>query len=172
MKNILNILIKMDTSLYLKVHQGHRVKGLYLFMKYLTHLGSNPFGFFYGGLILALYSSKAYVEVPRLIVSIVVSQIIIHTLKRLISRPRPYAAMTLLTVKRPPDCVYSFPSGHTAIAFTTALGMGVLLPSLTGVFLTIALGVGLSRIILGYHYPGDVLVGGLIAYGVHLLVVV
>jgi len=169
MKKMLQDLLELDQRVYLKIHKLSKIKIIRWLMKYLTHLGSNPFGFIYGAIILGLAYFKDYKQVDHLLVSIIVSQIIVHTLKRLISRRRPYKKMVVPTVKRPPNCVYSFPSGHTAIAVTTGLGWSLLFPAWTPVFLILAGLIGLSRIILGYHYPLDVLFGGTIAYGIHLL---
>lgn len=168
MKNILETVLKIDTKVYLRLHGLNKNKMLHLVMKYLTHLGSTPFGYFYGGLIFAsIYLNDQKLE--ALLISIILSQTIVHILKRLINRPRPYRKMILETVKNPPKCVYSFPSGHTAVGLTTSLGAGVIWPSLMPVFLVVAVGVGLSRIVLGYHYPVDVFFGGLIAFGIHVL---
>ena len=59
---------------------------------------------------------------------------------------------------------WSFPSGHTSTAFATAVSMSlnyprweVICPSMVW-----AGGVGISRILLGQHHPGDVLAGAAI----------
>jgi undecaprenyl-diphosphatase len=54
---------------------------------------------------------------------------------------------------------YSFPSGHTlhAVCFTTLATSHV--PGLAPVLLPFAALVAASRVVLGLHYPSDVLVG-------------
>jgi undecaprenyl-diphosphatase len=66
---------------------------------------------------------------------------------------------------------HSFPSGHTADAFTSALFLGLLLPgrALWPVWLAIAVAVGLSRVCLYSHYPSDVVAGTFLAGAVALL---
>lgn len=59
---------------------------------------------------------------------------------------------------------YVFPSGHTAVAVFTATMLANRYQKLAPVFYTIALGVGITRMMLGVHYPSDVVVGGLIGY--------
>jgi undecaprenyl-diphosphatase len=171
MKNLMIKILNWDTKLYLKIHGWDKRFWLHMWMKYWTHLGSNPTGYIYGAMLIGLHYLNKESLVFNLLFSIIFSQIIIHSLKRLINRPRPYAAMILKTVKRPPGCIYSFPSGHTAIAFTMALGGSVLIPVLTPLFLIMAFFVGLSRTVLGYHYPIDVLVGGSISVLVHSIAI-
>ena len=94
-------------------------------------------------------------------------------MKLLFERPRPQ----LDYAKVLPD--YSFPSGHTMNAFVFYVALALLLWSVVGrrigpialaIAVVLALGVGVSRIYLGYHYFTDV-VGGLLAGTVWLLIV-
>jgi len=79
-------------------------------------------------------------------------------------RPRPIVEFpTIHQLVKPIQTFKSFPSDHTAIAFTLALivlfiGAGVL----TGTFLLVmAMLIAVSRIYVGVHYPRDIL-GGVI----------
>lgn len=88
-------------------------------------------------------------------------------LKRWTRRPRPFAAdRRIRALVRPLD-EFSFPSGHTlhAAAFT-----GVALshyPDLAWLLLPFAASIAVSRVVLGLHYPSDVLaasaIGGALA---------
>jgi len=84
-------------------------------------------------------------------------------LKSRIGRERPYATHGgRIVCAMPPLDRYSFPSGHTlhAVCFT---GIAcAYLPLLAWVLVPFALLVALSRLVLGLHYPSDVLAGALI----------
>lgn len=78
------------------------------------------------------------------------------------SRPRPFEVSQAIAPGMPPLDRFSFPSGHTlhAVAFTgVAL---VYYPALACLLLPFTLLVGVSRVILGLHYPSDVLAGAVI----------
>lgn len=59
----------------------------------------------------------------------------------------------------------SFPSGHSASAFAFAEGVGLAAPGLALPLRMAATSVSYSRIHVGVHYPGDVVVGALLGTG-------
>ncbi|MDR9469030.1 phosphatase PAP2 family protein [Marinospirillum sp.] len=85
-------------------------------------------------------------------------------IKRSTSRRRPCDASDSIEARMPALDKYSFPSGHTlhAVAFSTLLIAG--LPQLAGFLITFTLLVALSRMVLGLHYPSDVLIGALLGW--------
>jgi membrane-associated phospholipid phosphatase len=86
-----------------------------------------------------------------------------HTLKPLLDLPRPPGVLPAeeLTIIGPSIRSHAFPSGHTLTAFVAA---GVWAVSIKNTALRIALFgmaslVGLSRVMVGVHWPLDILVG-------------
>ena len=81
-------------------------------------------------------------------------RIIEFTLKYHFNRPRPYHLeddlSPLATISTP-----SYPSGHTLWAYLQALTWAEIHPEMRLDFLEIALEVGVSREIMGIHYPSD-----------------
>jgi undecaprenyl-diphosphatase len=59
---------------------------------------------------------------------------------------------------------YSFPSGHATRMAAIAVIVGHFVPSLAVVGYVLACAVGICRILVGVHYPSDVLVGLLIGF--------
>jgi undecaprenyl-diphosphatase len=88
--------------------------------------------------------------------------------KRLFRRARPSLdGVPLARSRRGSPASTSFPSGHTASAFAFALGAGVELRPVARVPLVALAGaVGVSRVYVGVHYPGDVLAGAAIGAAV------
>lgn len=59
----------------------------------------------------------------------------------------------------------SFPSGHAASAFAFAYAIGRHLPGLAVPIRLLAGGVAYSRVHVGVHYPGDVVIGSILGAG-------
>jgi membrane-associated phospholipid phosphatase len=59
----------------------------------------------------------------------------------------------------------SFPSGHAASAFAFAYAVGRHLPALAIPVRPLAAGVAYSRVHVGVHYPGDVVIGSVLGAG-------
>lgn len=69
-----------------------------------------------------------------------------------------------------PYAYASFPSGHATTAFAAAVVLAMWYPRGAGVFVGLAVLAGLSRVMLGAHFPSDVLAGALLGSGVALAV--
>jgi undecaprenyl-diphosphatase len=101
--------------------------------------------------------------VKRLLPSVVaVTWIVEYPMKSLFRRRRPFARIVeaLVIGKKPGS--WSFPSGHTASSFASAWILALVWPKARPLLFGVAGMVGLSRIYLGAHYPGDVAIGAVL----------
>jgi undecaprenyl-diphosphatase len=88
--------------------------------------------------------------------------LVYYTLKRGTRRLRPFeCSADIRACLKAPDA-FSFPSGHTLHAFAFALLLSSFQPGLAPLLWGFAVLVGLSRVVLGLHFPSDVLVGALL----------
>ena len=115
-----------------------------------------------GAIVLVLHGGQAVPFVLRAAVIAAIGVTLYKLLKRRLVRERPYIANDGILCGTPPLDRYSFPSGHTlhAVCFTTLFGEFE--PLLLIVAAPFAALVAISRVVLGLHYPSDVLVGAAI----------
>ena len=83
-------------------------------------------------------------------------------LKNSLVRERPFITHDQVECAAAPLDRYSFPSGHTMHAVAFAILFSAYLPVLAWIMVPFALLVAASRVILGLHYPSDVVVGALL----------
>ncbi len=120
---------------------------------------------FWYGLMLALLlweRGMAVVPVVHMAAAGLTCTLFYKWLKAKTLRPRPCEFYRDIILSVPPLDKYSFPSGHTlhAVAFTlVALGY---YPYLALLLVPFTLLVAASRMVLGLHYPSDVLAGAAI----------
>lgn len=90
-----------------------------------------------------------------------------YGLKYTIDRQRPYIKYPDKLHPIEPEDSPSFPSGHTAAAFSLATSLSITYPKwyVIAPSAAWACGVGLARINQGVHYPSDVLTGAAIGVG-------
>ena len=96
----------------------------------------------------------------RATILLLTSHLLVQVVKRTVSRPRP-ALRGPLSIKVPDR--FSFPSGHAAAAAAVALGYASTHAHLAIPMLAAAALVGVSRVVLGMHFPVDVVAGQLLA---------
>jgi undecaprenyl-diphosphatase len=82
-------------------------------------------------------------------------------IKRYVARPRPYRSCDGVQACIRSLDEYSFPSGHTLHSVACGIVICVYYPPLAWVLAPFALLVAMSRVVLGLHYPSDVLIGAL-----------
>jgi undecaprenyl-diphosphatase len=131
-------------------------------MRAVTHLGGAAVSI---GLALTLLLAIPSLSRAGAIaaVALALSHALVQLIKRSVSRPRPRLPVGLESLARAPDR-FSFPSGHSAAALSVGLPVSMAVGGLWGCgILGLALTVGFSRVYLGVHYPGDVVVGWLLA---------
>lgn len=131
---------------------------LALVARYLSRTADGPL---YALLVVLLYSFRglesAFLQV--LLLAFIIERPFYFVLKNGFKRNRPEAALKDFHSLITPSDQFSFPSGHTSAAFMVATISGFFMPVLLAPLLLWAVLVGISRVVLGVHFPTDTLVG-------------
>jgi len=93
-----------------------------------------------------------------------VALLIYKTLKMSTTRQRPYQVDKNIFQNVPALDLYSFPSGHIMHAVSFSLVLTHFYPEWGWVVWPFTVLVAFSRLILGLHYPSDVIVGAAIGF--------
>jgi undecaprenyl-diphosphatase len=93
---------------------------------------------------------------------------VIYGLKFLVKRERPlffWELASKLSQGTGEILDPSFPSAHSAFSFMMATFLAAWFPPYRIFFFIVAGLIGWTRIYLGFHYPTDVIAGGILGYG-------
>lgn len=133
---------------------GGRLRG---FFATISRLGDG--GFWYA-LLLALIVLDGMAGLRaslHLAATGVIALTLYKWLKRWTRRPRPFASDRRIHAWVAPLDEFSFPSGHTLHAVAFSLVAMAHYPQLSWVLIPFTASVAASRVVLGLHYPSDVL---------------
>lgn len=111
-----------------------------------------------------VYGLPALVSSAHMGLTALTGVLIYRVLKARLVRERPFHAHRGVRAVVSPLDRYSFPSGHTLHAVSFTVMLAHYCPELLWLALPFALSVALSRVVLGLHYPSDVLAGGLLGW--------
>jgi undecaprenyl-diphosphatase len=128
-----------------------------VFFGAVSRLGDGVFWYTLMLALIALDGRRGLFAAAHMAATGLAALLLYRLLKRYTRRPRPFRACPGVIAHVPPLDEFSFPSGHTlqAVGFTlVALAWYPLLAPLLLIFTSL---VAASRVILGLHYPSDVL---------------
>lgn len=151
-----------DLALCLRLNRLSHIDALRHVFRVVSRLGNGVFWYVLMLLLPVFYGGVAWPTVGRMAIVGMLGLGIYKWLKQKTSRPRPCQVYAAISAAAPALDRFSFPSGHTLHATSLSMICAAGFPELGPLVFPFALAVGLSRPILGLHYPSDVLAGATI----------
>jgi undecaprenyl-diphosphatase len=128
-------------------------------LKVVSRLGDGVFWYALMAAMPLLRGRAGLVIAAQMMVTGAVGFAVYKGLKKRLVRERPFVGqLGIECVTRPLDR-YSFPSGHTLHAVLFSVLALAHVPELGALLVPMATLIAVSRVVLGLHYPSDVLVG-------------
>lgn len=135
------------------------------FFSVISRLGDGVFWYVLMAVIAVLGGQRGLAAAAQMAVTGLSALLLYRLLKRWTRRPRPYRVCPGVIAHMPPLDEFSFPSGHTLQAVSFTVVALAWYPLLTPLLLGFTSLVAASRVILGLHYPSDVLAAVAIGSG-------
>ena len=129
------------------------------FFAAISRLGDGVFWYTLMVLLPVVFATPGLLAAGHMALTGLVGLAVYKTLKSRLVRERPFIANGRIVCQTPPLDRYSFPSGHTLQAVLFSTVAIAWFPVLALLLVPFAMLVAMSRVILGLHYPSDVVVG-------------
>lgn len=150
---------KLEVTICLQVNRSAHCLPVRRFFGCISWLGNGIFWYVLLAMLPILYGPAAIWPTLRISGIALIGVVIYKVVKSRLVRERPFVAFPDILCGSPPMDRYSFPSGHSLHATSFSILILYSFPTLGFIVLPFAIMVILSRVILGLHYPSDVLAG-------------
>ena len=162
--NHLNRVLKFDSALCISVSHTSQYMLIRNWFRLVSRLGDGVFWYTLMAAILLMQQQSGIKPVLHMVIVGLTGTLIYKWLKCKTHRPRPAQVHQDVWVTGKPLDYFSFPSGHTLHAVVFSVIALRYYPHLAFILIPFAMMIALSRVVLGLHYPSDVLAGGAIGY--------
>lgn len=169
MSRIYQLLQQVERPLFLYVNIRWNRAALNWLFHMFSIVGGATFSLAFS-LLIGLFAPEPWQTVGwQALAAIAVSHVPVAIAKRSAPRLRPYQVFPHINTSRKPLKDPSFPSGHTTAGFALLTPWMLAEPLLIPLLLPVGLGVALSRVYFGLHYPSDTAAGALLGIWTALL---
>jgi undecaprenyl-diphosphatase len=158
-----HIIARFDNAEYRwcrRLNRGVAVPPLRLLFQAASRLGDGVIWYLLLAALPLAYGAGALRAVLAMALTGAAGAFVYRWLKARLVRERPFIRHAGIELAMAPLDRYSFPSGHTLHAVSFAWQACAHFPELAWVLVPLAGLIAVSRIVLGLHYPTDVLAGG------------
>ncbi|MEQ1558946.1 MAG: phosphatase PAP2 family protein [Methyloglobulus sp.] len=164
---LLNTIQKYDVFVFSWVINAGVHNNLRKACRYVTKIGDGEL-YVVAMFLMVWFEGLQYPPLQAMLVAFCIERPSYFVLKNSLRRNRPAAAIKGFHSFITPSDKFSFPSGHTSASFMVATLLGHYFPLLLIPLYCCAGLIGFSRVVLGVHFPTDILVGGAMGISIAL----
>lgn len=162
MRLYINRFHQLDSFLCIAVNHTSQYRLIRDFFRLISRLGDGVFWYALMFGLLLFKRADALLPVLHMALAGLTGTVVYKWLKGKTLRPRPYEVHQDIWLTGTPLDKFSFPSGHTLHAVVFGVVALSYYPQLAIIVVPFVVMVGLSRVVLGLHYPSDVIAGALL----------
>ena len=148
---------RRDAGWCLRANRWGQWQSIRRFFSIVSRLGDGVFWYVLMGALVLFHGLDGLAASAHLAATGAIALALYKLLKRWTRRPRPFASDVRIRAWIAPLDEFSFPSGHTLHAVAFSLVAMAHYPMLAALLVPFTACVALSRVVLGLHYPSDVL---------------
>jgi undecaprenyl-diphosphatase len=153
---------RIELRLCRYLNRSSQLGAIRRFFSVVSRLGDGYFWYALVGVQVWINGWQGIVPAAHILLTAGVGVAVYKVIKAYAVRERPFVSDSGIRCACTPLDKYSFPSGHTLHAVSFSLMLAHYVPELAPLCLGFTVLVGLSRVILGLHYPTDVAAGAVL----------
>lgn len=159
---VLHDLNKHEIPLCLLFNRANQCRPISLFLAVVSRLGNGVFWYVLIVMLPFIHGLEALPVALHMIIAGMLGLVVYKWLKVTTRRVRPYNFHENIFKNVSALDQFSFPSGHIQHAVSFTLVLLYYYPEWTWLVVPFTALVALSRVVLGLHYPSDVVIGAVI----------
>lgn len=170
---MLNAIQTFDTRTFLRCFAHVQHQGSASLNRFFLVLSATADGWYYVVLIpLVMLTQPQYARetLTLALYAFALERSLYFVLKHTFRRRRPQQALQDFTARITPSDKFSLPSGHTSAAFLFVAILCITISPFFAPLYAWSVMVGMSRVVLGVHFPSDCVLGALLGTSIALLI--